>query len=220
MTARVWAFLVFGLAGVALLVSLGVWQSQRLAWKRGVLAEIEARVAAAPAPLPQAPDPAAHRFRPVVVEGRFAGATHRVVTTADGPAFRLVSPFESDGRRILVDRGTVPADAAVPPPPAGALRLTGNLHWPDEADRFTPPPDLAAGLWYARDVAAMADALAAEPLLIVAREVPGDRASPAPVGTAGIPNDHLEYALTWFSLAAIWAGMTGLLLWRMTRRSG
>ena len=33
-----------------------------------------------------------------------------------------------------------------------------------------------------------------------------------------IPNDHLEYAITWFGLAAVWAVMTGYLLWRIKRR--
>jgi surfeit locus 1 family protein len=46
--------LVFGIAGVAILMSLGIWQVQRLAWKEGVLAEIEARIVAARA-LPAVP---------------------------------------------------------------------------------------------------------------------------------------------------------------------
>ena len=101
-------------------------------------------------------------------------------------------------------------------------RITGNLHWPQERDRFTPEPDAASGLWFARDVPQMAAALGTEPVLVVARAVePADGAfTPLPVDTAGIPNDHLGYALTWFSLAAAWAGMTLLLLWRIRRRPG
>jgi surfeit locus 1 family protein len=59
-----------------------------------------------------------------------------------------------------------------------------------------------------------------EPLLIVAREIPGDPVSARPIDTAVIPNDHLQYAITWFSLAAIWSGMTALLVWRIRRRIG
>jgi len=90
------------------------------------------------------------------------------------------------------------------------VTITGNPHWPDEIDGFTPAPDLAANIWCARDVPALAEALGTEPVLIVARQMSQDRApvTPLPVDTAGIPNDHLEYAVTWFSLAAIWVAMT------------
>jgi surfeit locus 1 family protein len=64
----------------------------------------------------------------------------------------------------------------------------------------------------------MADALGTEPVMVVARLPTGDGIAPMPVDTAGIPNDHLNYAITWFSLAAVWLGMTGLALWRIRRR--
>ena len=218
MTGRLLGAVVIGVMGSALLLALGIWQLQRLEWKRGVLAEIEARIAREPVDLPAAPDPAADRFLPVELSGRILPQALRVLTTDEGgPAFRIVSPFETSGRTILLDRGVVHADLAAPDPPAGTVTVTGNLHWPEEVDAFTPPPDPAERLWYARDVAGMAAALGAEPLLVVAREVPGDAVSPRPIGTAGIPNDHLEYALTWFSLAAIWAGMTAVLVWRIRR---
>ena len=90
------------------------------------------------------------------------------------------------------------------------LTVNGNLDWPYEADRFTPGPDQGRRLWFARDVPSMAAALGAEPILIVARDVAGDAQGivPVPVSTSGIPNNHREYAVTWFSLAAVWAGMT------------
>ena len=221
MTRRLVGALVIGLVGTAALLALGMWQLHRLEWKRGVLAEIEARIAAAPVALPSDPDPEAHRFLPVEVRGDILPQELRVMTTSDGgPAFRIVSPFRTAGRTLLLDRGTVPAGAAVPPPPEGEVAVAGNLHWPDEADAFTPPPDPDEGLWYARDVPSMAAELGTEPLMIVAREVPGDPVSPRPIGTSGIPNDHLEYAITWFSLAAVWAGMTLSLVWRIRRRIG
>ena len=68
---RTFLFLLFGLAGIAVLVSLGVWQMQRLAWKEGVLAEIEARITAPPVPLPAAADPEADKYLPVEMTGTF-----------------------------------------------------------------------------------------------------------------------------------------------------
>ena len=221
MTRRLVGALVIGVVGTATLLALGVWQLQRLEWKRSILAEIEARIAASPVALPSDPDPEAHRFLPVEVRGNILPQALRVMTTSDGgAAFRIVSPLATSDRTLLLDRGVIPAGAAVPPPPEGEVAVAGNLHWPDEADAFTPPPERAEGLWYARDVPKMAAELGTEPLMIVAREVPGDGVSPRPIGTGGIPNDHLEYAMTWFSLAAVWAGMTLVLVWRIRRRIG
>src|SRR6056297_1077634 len=61
--------LIFGIAGVAVLVSLGKWQVERLAWKEGVLAEIEGRISAEPVPLPEGVEPEADRYLPVRAAG-------------------------------------------------------------------------------------------------------------------------------------------------------
>ncbi|MBD3679581.1 MAG: SURF1 family protein [Rhodobacteraceae bacterium] len=221
MTRQMILPLIFGLAGVAVLCGLGTWQVQRLAWKEGVLAEIEARIAADPVAVPVAPDPDVDGYLPVRAEGRFGeGEIHVLVSVKQvGAGYRVIAPFEVDGRRVLVDRGYLPLeekDAARPPLEAV---VTGNLHWPDERDSFTPENDLGAGIWFARDVAALAAALETEPVLIIARGSTGQGITPLPVDTSAIPNDHLGYAITWFSLAAVWAGMTGFFLWRIRRRT-
>lgn len=218
---RLVAPLLIGVLGAAVLVSLGTWQVGRLQWKEAVLAEIEARIGAAPVAVPAAPDADADRYLPVEAEGRFGEDVIRVLVSQKGAGagYRLISPFESGGRRILVDRGFLAVAGETPAPPEGAVTVTGNLHWPDELDGFTPEPDLAANIWFARDVPALASALETEPLLIVLRERsfqdPG--VTPLPVDTGGIPNDHLEYAVTWFGLAAVWVGMTGYWVMRLLR---
>jgi surfeit locus 1 family protein len=214
---------VFGAAGVAVLVALGVWQMQRLVWKEGVLADIEARIAAAPVALPARPDPVGDRYLPVRLTGEIADDHVRVLVSQRrlGAGYRVISPIvAADGRRVLLDRGIVPVAEAVPPAPEGAVTVTGNLHWPEERDGFTPDNDLAANIWFARDVDVLADHLGTEPLLVIARDlsVPGGAVIPRPVTTEGIPNDHLNYAITWFSLAVVWLGMTLFLLWRIRRR--
>lgn len=212
--------LLFGLAGVAVLVSLGVWQVQRLAWKEGVLEEIDAKIAADPVALPEAPSEARDRYLPTTIAGEFDPITLRVLASLKrvGAGHRLITPMTlEDGRRILVDRGFLPVSSgAIAPPPQGRAKVIGNLHWPDDLNSSTPPPDIEAGLWFARDLLSMAEVLDTEPLLVVAREMsPADPAvMPLPVDTSAIPNDHLQYALTWFGLAAVWAAMTAYFLWR------
>lgn len=213
--------LLLGLVGAAILISLGVWQLQRLAWKEAILAEIDERIAAAPVALPLSFDPEADRYLPVRAQGSFTGEHVDVLVSRKqvGAGVRVIEVFETDGRRILVDRGFVPENQRSQPRDQGADTVVGNLHWPEEVDSFTPPPDQSTGLWFARDVAALAKALETEPVLIIAREPTSPKIEPMPVDNSGIPNDHLGYAIQWFGLAAVWLGMTAYLLWRISRRT-
>ncbi len=212
--------LIFGIVGCAVLVSLGVWQIRRLAWKEAMLARIEAQMANEPVPV------FSQRFEefvPVVAEGTITGSEAHVLTSVKqvGAGFRIVSAFETQGRRILLDRGFVPQDQKNALRPEVEARIVGNYRTVDEADVFTPEPDIEGNYWFARDVPALAEALDTEAVLIILRETsePEPSVTPLPVDTAGIPNDHLGYAVTWFSLAAVWAGMTAFLLRRNGQRT-
>ena len=219
--------LLLGIAGVAVLLALGVWQVQRLAWKELVLAEINGQIARDPMALPgpsQLGDSLSLNYRPVQIEGATTGAELLVLSGKKGigAGYRVISAFEtSDGRRVMLDRGFVAEAEGGAGRPAVPLAIAGNLLWPRDTDSFTPPPDKGQSLWFSRDMASMAEALGTEPLLIVAREVTGDAqgVEAVPVSADGVPNDHFGYAMTWFSLAAVWAGMTGHLLWRIRRKT-
>ena len=208
--------------GLAVFVGLGVWQLQRLAWKQGVLAEITAQIEAAPVALPARPDRTRDEYLPVAVSGTIEMDTLDVLVSSKdwGPGFRLISPLVTDdGRRVLLDRGFVASDEREAPRSYGAVRVEGNLHWPDERDGFTPEDDPEGNWWYARDVDKMAAALGTEPLLVVARTPTDPIIRPMPVTTEAIRNKHFEYAMTWFLFAATWVGMTGYALWRIRRRN-
>ncbi len=208
---------LLGILGVAVLCALGIWQVQRLNWKTAILAEIDARIVAAPVAVPATPDPEADRYLPVTVFGRLTGQeAHVLIPSADGPGYRIVAAFDADtGRRIMVDLGFVPQDAKGADRSSGDITVTGNLHWPQEVDSWTAAPD-PSNIWFARDVAPMAAFLESEEVLVIARRIDG--AAPdtrlMPVDSAAIKNDHLTYAITWFSLAAVWAAMSVMLVWR------
>lgn len=211
---RIAFLLTIGLGGAAILISLGVWQVQRLAWKEGILREIDTRISDAPIALPTTPDPATDAYLPVEVSGTLRAEYLRVLVSKKqvGAGYRIIRPMLHPEGNILIDMGFVPVSRAddllfEEGPPT---RVIGNLQWPQEIDSYTPAPDLSENIWFARDVQAMATALDTRPILVVRRDAPqsGGPVTPMPVDTAAIPNDHLQYAVTWFSLAAIWLLMT------------
>lgn len=203
--------LIFGLFGLIILLGLGIWQVQRLVWKQDILARIEARIGAPPVALPVSPDPENDKYLPVFASGT-ASPGLRVFASIkqSGVGYRMISVFETDGRRVLLDRGFLKIEDHTDFHRGNRVDVVGNLHWPQEVDGFTPKPDLEKNLWYARDVDAMAKVLDTEPVLIVARTISPNpyTAQPVPVGIEGIANNHLIYVITWFSLALIWGAMS------------
>lgn len=209
---------LLGLLGCGILVSLGLWQVQRLGWKQQILTEIDAAIHAAPVPLP--PEGQGERFTPVEAAGDLGADYVRVLVSRKqiGPGFRIVAPLEMvGGRRVLVDLGFV-RDGDPVPALAGPVSVIGNIDRPEEVDAYTPAPDLGRNIWFARDVPALAAHLGTESTFIAAREDVLRGIEAMALTPEGIPNNHLQYAFTWFLLAAVWAGMTGLLIWRIWQR--
>jgi surfeit locus 1 family protein len=205
------------LLGLAVLLGLGPWQLDRLAWKRDLIALRDAQLAAPAAPLPaDAADWRSWDFRPVVVHGEFRHDLEQLfgVAAIDGQVgHHVLTPLvRSDGTAVLVDRGWVPADRAHPAARregqvAGPLKVSGIARYrgSDRPSWFTPDNGPDQSLWYWYDLPALEAALGLE-LLPVAMEAD---ASPNPGGLpiggqtrTELPNNHLQYAITWYGLAA------------------
>jgi surfeit locus 1 family protein len=215
----------------AILVGLGTWQVQRLHWKEGLLARIAALQAAPARPIGPVLDQVSKGgdadFTRVkaTCPGIAAAPFLELYALRDGQAgSRLVSVCRTDSlryRSILVDRGFV-ADTISARPPVDAasttpLEVVGVLRKPDRANLFSPPNTPVR--WYTRDIRAMAAALKAPdpaPLTLMAETSTNPEWKalvPAPI-PAEIPNRHLEYALTWYGLAAVLLGVYAAMLWK------
>ncbi|MEM7241416.1 MAG: SURF1 family protein [Pseudomonadota bacterium] len=224
--------IALGVSGLAVLLWLGFWQVARLEWKEDILAQLEARLNTKPLPLEQVIDPvtslAERNYTAVRAEISLTGQeAHVYAPTKSGLGYRVVAPALWQGRKILIDLGWIPEAAKNNDRAALRMRVIGNLLVPDDFnERFTPDPDLEKNIWFARHLPPMAAHFAAEDVLIVVRSVEGmqngmwdiyDAVTPLPVSPQ-ISNDHREYAITWFSLAAVWLGMTLFWILRIRRR--
>jgi surfeit locus 1 family protein len=218
---------------LAILLSLGAWQMKRLAWKEDLLARIAALQAAPAQPIAPA---LARKAKGEDVDFTRVEADCPGLATApwvelyalrDGQAgVRLISACKLSGAAyasVLVDRGFVGDTVSARPPRDAAnlapFHVVGVLRSPDKPTFVTPPNDLKGGLWYSRDVAAMARRLGAgtaAPVFLFAETATNPEWKaliPAPV-PAEIPNRHLEYALTWFGLAGALLAVYAAMLWR------
>ncbi|MGU3496568.1 SURF1 family protein [Xanthobacteraceae bacterium A53D] len=213
-----------------MLVGLGTWQMERLAWKDDLIRQVEARTTRPPVPLPPPADwprltRAQDEYAHVTVTGTFDHAKETAIYTVlsdpkgalKGQGFIIVTPLLlPDGGAVLVNRGFVPTDKRDPATRAagqvaGPVTVTGLIRFPEEANMFVPENDPAKDAWYRRDPAGIAAARKvadAAPFLIDADA----SANPGGLPQGGetrlaFPNKHLEYALTWFGLAATLLGV-------------
>jgi surfeit locus 1 family protein len=224
------------LAGIAVLVSLGIWQLHRLAWKEALIARIEARVHAPPAPVPPQSawpglKPEDYEYRHVTLRGRFDGREALVFRgsgpeAGEGPGYLLLAPLIlPEGAAVIVNRGFVPGtpqEAAAHVPPAGEVTVTGLMREPEPRNLFTPADQPGKNLWFSRDPGAIAAhfRLAQAAPFSVDADLSGDPKALPSGGTTVIafPNNHLGYALTWFGLALALAGVFGAWAWsRLTQ---
>ena len=220
---RIWFIVFIGFAGTACLLYLGKWQIDRLYWKLDVLNKIDQKIAAAPVPLPVEPSESIHKYLSVEISGQFLQESIRVLASKKryGAGYRIIHVFRTNGRRLLVDLGFVGLETDYDVDLINDISLVGNLHWPDEVDNFTPEPDLENNIWFARNVERVASALKTEPILLILKDstLKDQNIKPMPIDTTHIPNDHLQYAITWFSLAIIWALMSCLFIWTTRQKA-
>jgi surfeit locus 1 family protein len=208
----------------ALLCGLGAWQLERLQWKLALIARVNGHMAAAPVRLDQIQrmNGEEAQYRRVTLTGRFDHAREAYVFTTDAegtPVYHVLTPFRiDDGRVLMVDRGAVPPEKRDPGTRAtgnvpGESRVTGVWRVPDPPGAFTPSPDPAHRIWYARDLPGIAAAdhlRLAAPVVIEADGTPNPGGLPRGGQTVvSFRNQHLSYAVTWFGLAA---GLLGIWL--------
>ena len=227
----------FALIGIAILIGLGVWQLERRTWKENLIATINARVTQASANLPPREDwsrltPAADEYRRVTFPAEFLKGQEAYVYTAGsalrpdvkGTGYWVFAPARlAGGSIVVVNRGFVPPDrkeaaSRAQSVPQGSIDVVGVMRWPEKPGLFTPAADPAGKVWYLRDPKAMAQAEkwgTVAPFYV-------DQESPVPAGglplpgrvVVNLPDNHLQYAITWFGLALGLGGVYGVWLGR------
>ncbi len=231
---------LLALIGVSALIALGIWQLERLTWKENLIATIDARIAQAPQPLPPPADwphltASSDEYRRVTFLAEFVVGLEAFVYSAGsalrpdvkGTGYWVFAPARLVGGGIVVvNRGAVPLDRkeAGRAAPQGTIDIVGIMRWPEKPGLFTPAADPKEKVWYLRDPLAMAQAEnwgTVAPFYI-------DQESPVPAGglplpgkaVVNLPNNHLQYAITWFGLALGLAGVYAVWVTGRLRRRG
>lgn len=229
---RFWALLIVLPSAFAVLLALGTWQVQRLAWKQQLLASIEQRSQMEPAGIGAIEQALAEgrpvEYRTATATGEFFhdGEQHFFATFNGQTGYYVYTPLElADARYLLVNRGFVPydlkeADTRPESLTPGVQTVTGLVRekLTEKPSFIVPDNDEAKNIYYWKDLDRMAanaglpeDAVLPFFLDADATPVPGGLPRGG-VTVIDLPNNHLQYAITWYGLAAALAGV-GLFAW-------
>ncbi len=205
---------------IAGLLALGTWQIQRLGWKRDLIAKVDRRLHAAPVPAPRTAGPDAAYTR-ITAHGIFQNDHETLVQAATvlGPGFWVLTPLVTDrGFTLLVNRGYVPAERRTAHSrPSGPVTVTGLLRVSEPKGGFLRSNDPAGDRWFSRDVSAIAAKRGLSP--VAPYFVDADAGTEWPRGGLTVvrfPDNHLVYAITWFTLAAL---LSGVSVWMIRRQA-
>jgi cytochrome oxidase assembly protein ShyY1 len=225
---RGFGFPIFTLVMVAIFVGLGLWQLQRRVEKHALIAALTERLAASPVPLPppsqwKALTQRTDEFRRVTFTASYARLPDAMVYSAgsavredvSGPGTWAFLPARlPSGETVVINGGFVEntmQDRGVEDRAVARLAsnqpvtLIGYLRFPESARTLTPAANTSKRLWFVRDVGAMAQALSwgeVAPFYIDLESPvpPNGIPKPGPL-TVHLKDDHLQYAITWFTLA-------------------
>ena len=223
---------LIALPAIVVLIGLGLWQLDRMAWKHDLIATMHQRMNEAPRAMADIlAMPADQRaWRPVMVVGRFLNDREMPLYRQDvddgTPGYDILTPLVlADGRAVLVNRGWVPPDkrdaSTRTGAPRGQVWVTGIVREVGERESFANDNSPETGEWYWIDRQSMEihAGVGLLPLVVVA-----DRdTDPLALPRGGqvrldLSDDHLHYALTWFALAAAMAVIYGIWMWRSLSR--
>jgi surfeit locus 1 family protein len=225
---------------IGVLAALGTWQLERLAWKEGLIATLDTKLSAKATDLPPRErwaqlDAGAEEFRRVAFPAEFLTGEEALVYSsgsalrpdAIGPGYWVFSPARlTGGSLVVVNRGFVPDGKQNPDTRregqrSGVTNIVGVMRWPEQRGQFTPKDEPEKNLWFDRDPASMAEAKhwgTIAPFYVDMEAPPANGGLPK-VGPlkASLPNNHLQYAVTWYGLAAVTL-IAALFFWHSRRR--
>jgi surfeit locus 1 family protein len=224
MKPRIWPILLASGIGLAILLALGVWQVQRLAWKNALIAAADKAISGDPISLSDLENRSDRSFIKVRVEGNYVPGKviYLISTYSGGPAWEVLRAFHSTtGEVLIVKTGKVPEPTA-PPAPTGQVQITAlsKQHKPPSF-RIIPAISNKGDQFFEWSLPFMAYHLGASEKNFALDLLPGQPGTEGLVvepPKADLRNNHLGYAITWFGLAAALLVMTGVFVVRIVRR--
>ena len=203
---RLFLFQLFVALFITLFCALGTWQLYRLQWKMELISEITFGLNSTPIKYSNS---IKKNYQRVISDGfyNFKDQIYLYSLNEKGkPGFDVITPFETIGKEIvLVNRGWIPNELKELPKInsiKGSTKVTGLLRKIYKANIFKPDNDINNNIWFSVNLNDLEKFTGKKfSNFIIYLEDP-DVKIPLPRKiTVDVPNNHLKYAITWYSIA-------------------
>jgi len=196
------------------LIGLGAWQVDRLSWKEQLLTDIQVRLSEPAVKLSDfgsGDSVESWNYRRGTATGTLLHQKSVILlarTYKKHAGAHVLTPLIlSDRKAILVNRGWVPQGYAAPGVLSEApVAIKGIIRIPRNQGLFTPNNDPLSGQWYWIDLVALSLATGLDFFPVILEMALGSDPAALPIGgqtLVDFPNNHLQYAVTWFGLATV-----------------
>lgn len=208
---------IFAVFTLILLTSFGFWQLERLKQKEEIIAIIDHNFNSPAIALPEEiGDSKKWIAKKFLLKGQYIEGKeiHLVSNRNREFGYQLISPFLlEDGRTILVNRGWVPSEQKLQEnrPETFMSQEEQSIEAIaliiEPKGMFVPDNDLKDNIWFWLNIKQIQEFTSITefvPMIFILPKIIDDKTLPLEIGgELVIRNDHLQYAITWFSLAFI-----------------
>ena len=201
---------------------LGTWQINRLKWKNNLIHEVSKSIAMEPQVIDLNNIDINSQYLPVTYEGKFLKKEIHVLFSLKpyGPGFKVIRPFKlKSGEIIMVDIGFIKESKKKSLIKTEENKISGNIFFPNETDSFTPEPNLSKNIWFSRDLKKMSSYLNTKPIMLILSSKVNDENVVITRLSPNFVNNHLQYSVTWFSMAIAWLFMSVYLIIRIVGKN-
>ena len=204
-------FLIFNSLAIIILLSLGTWQLERLRWKSDLLESMKENISLPPVVVNSSiiSNIKNYNYRRFKLDGYFLYDKNITIYSkvVGGKVGRhLITPFKTKFGYILINRGFVPENYKIE---ASEIKqdkntsINGIVKFQQKINYFTPSNSIIKNQSYYINIEEISTYLKLDlnNFYIIEENNPNERYPLGSQYNINIPNDHLQYAITWFSLA-------------------
>ena len=199
-------FQLFVILFITLFCALGTWQLYRLQWKTALISEITFGLDSTPV---KYSNTIKKNYQRVVSEGtfNFEDQIYLYSLNESGkPGYDVITPYKTlKNENVLVNRGWINKNLK------GNLeinlkenevKITGLLREIYKANIFKPNNDLKNNIWFTLDADDLKKLTGKQfSNYMIFLEKPKNKVPIPKKVSVDVPNNHLKYAITWYSIA-------------------
>jgi surfeit locus 1 family protein len=197
-------FKIFVFLFITLFCTLGTWQLYRLQWKQDLISQIREGLKSTPIKYSQN---IKKNYQKVILAGNYDFKNQIYLYSLNDkgqPGFDVVTPFETISKEnILINRGWIQKEFKNSPDINNSSKnITGMLRQANRKNFFTPDNDINKNIWFSINLVDVQEITGKKfnKFIVYLEDQNINIPKPKKI-TVDVPNNHLKYAITWYSIS-------------------